>query len=153
MSTPDPFLDDATWARVAGPLAEAWTLPPAAYTDPEVSTRELDSIFRHDWICVARSSQLPTPGDYVAVDLIDQPVLVIRQDDGTLRAMSNVCLHRFMLMLRWNLRLAPWWTSRRVWRAKLQSCHSRRLRATASPPPGRWWPSWASWLLRPWLRG
>ena len=96
MSTPDPFLDDATWARVAGPLAEAWTLPPAAYTDPEVWTRELDSIFRHDWICVARSSQLPTPGDYVAVDLIDQPVLVIRQDDGTLRAMSNVCLHRSM---------------------------------------------------------
>ncbi len=36
------------------------------------------SIFRRDWICVARSSQVAEPGDYLAVDVVDQPVLVIR---------------------------------------------------------------------------
>ena len=83
-------------ARVAAPMASAWTLPPAAYTDPSVWDAELASIFRRDWVCVARSSQVAEPGDYMAVDLVDQPVLVVRDDDGSLRAMSNVCLHRSM---------------------------------------------------------
>ena len=83
-------------ARVAAPLASAWTLPPPAYTDPDVWRHEVDSIFRSDWICVARSSQLAHPGDHLAVDLVDQPVLVTRDDDGVVRAMSNVCLHRSM---------------------------------------------------------
>lgn len=86
----------AELARAAAPLQSAWTLPPAAYTDPAVWSRELTSIFRHDWVCVARSSQIPAAGDYLAVDLVDQPVLVIRDDDGSARAMSNVCLHRSM---------------------------------------------------------
>jgi phenylpropionate dioxygenase-like ring-hydroxylating dioxygenase large terminal subunit len=91
-----PSLAADDLARSAAPLASAWTLPPAAYTDPSVWDREVDSIFRSDWICVARSSQIPAPGDYVAVELIDQPVLVIRDDDESIHAMSNVCLHRSM---------------------------------------------------------
>jgi len=83
-------------ARVAASLPSAWTLPPTAYTDPSVWRHEVDTIFRRDWVCVARASQLPEPGDYVAVELIDQPVLLMRQDDGTIRALSNVCLHRSM---------------------------------------------------------
>jgi len=89
-------LDPTELARVAAPLPTAWTLPPAAYTDPGVWSHEVSSVFRTDWICVARSSQVAEPGDYLAVDLVDQPVLVIRGDAGSLRAMSNVCLHRSM---------------------------------------------------------
>ena len=89
-------LGAAELARVAAPMASAWTLPPAAYIHPSVWDTEVASIFRRDWVCVARSSQIAEPGDYVAVDLVDQPVLVIRDDDGSLRAMSNVCLHRSM---------------------------------------------------------
>lgn len=89
-------LDPTELARVAAPMTSAWTLPPAAYTDPSVWDTEVASIYRRDWICVARSSQIAQPGDYVAVDLVDQPVLVIRDDDGSVRAMSNVCLHRSM---------------------------------------------------------
>ena len=58
--------------------------------------REVDAIFRRDWVCVARSSQVRSPGDYVATDLVDQPLIIIRGDDGRIRAMSNVCLHRAM---------------------------------------------------------
>jgi phenylpropionate dioxygenase-like ring-hydroxylating dioxygenase large terminal subunit len=91
-----PSLAGDDLARVRAPLTQAWTLPPSAYTDPSVWEREVEQLFRRDWICVARSDQLPEPGDYVAVDVIDQPVLVIRHDDGTIGAMSNVCLHRSM---------------------------------------------------------
>jgi phenylpropionate dioxygenase-like ring-hydroxylating dioxygenase large terminal subunit len=91
-----PSLGAHELALVAAPLASASTLPPAAYTDQVVWEHEVSSIFRRDWICVARSSQVAEPGDYVAIDLVDQPVLVIRDDDGAIRAMSNVCLHRSM---------------------------------------------------------
>jgi phenylpropionate dioxygenase-like ring-hydroxylating dioxygenase large terminal subunit len=91
-----PSLGSDELTLVAAPLASAWTLPPAAYVDPSVWSHEVSSIFRRDWICVARSSQVAEPGDYLAVDLVDQPVLVIRNDDGSVGAMSNVCLHRSM---------------------------------------------------------
>jgi phenylpropionate dioxygenase-like ring-hydroxylating dioxygenase large terminal subunit len=94
--TPDPLFGPDDLARVAAPLASAWTLPPAAYVDPRSWACEVETIFRHDWVCVARSSQLAEPGDHVPVDVVDQPVIVIRDDDGTVRAMSNVCLHRAM---------------------------------------------------------
>jgi len=93
---PDPFLTSVERDRIGDAGSRAWTLPPRAYVDPAVWEREVDRIFRRDWVCVARSSQIPSPGDYVAVDVIDQPVVVIRDDDGTVRALSNVCLHRSM---------------------------------------------------------
>ncbi len=94
--TSGPILTATERERVTTAPANASTLPPHAYTDPAVWRREADAIFRRDWVCVARADQVPTPGDYVAVDLLDQPVIVIRGDDGTIRAMSNVCLHRAM---------------------------------------------------------
>jgi len=82
--------------RVAEPLNRAWTLPPAAYTDPEVFNAESQRIFQRDWICVARTDQLPARGDYVCVDLLDQPIVVVRGMDDQLRALSRICLHRAM---------------------------------------------------------
>ncbi len=96
MSDPDPILTPDERARVAATLSQSWTLPPRAYTDPAAFERERASIFRRDWVCVARSSQLPGPGSYVAADVLDQPVLVIRDGNGEVRALSNVCLHRSM---------------------------------------------------------
>ena len=96
MSDPDPFLTTDERDRAGAPLRRSWTLPPRAYTDLAAFERERDSIFRRDWVCVARSSQLPGPGDYVAADVLDQPVVVIRDGDGEVRALSNVCLHRSM---------------------------------------------------------
>ena len=96
MHTSDRFLTSHERDTITDEPTHASTLPPWAYTDPAAWEREVTSIFRHDWVCVARVDQLASPGDYVAVDLIDQPVLVIRGDDDEIRAMSNVCLHRSM---------------------------------------------------------
>jgi phenylpropionate dioxygenase-like ring-hydroxylating dioxygenase large terminal subunit len=94
--SPDSFLTPAERDSITCDLAHASTLPPRAYTDPTAWERELSAIFRRDWVCVARADQVVDPGDYIAVDLVDQPVVAIRGDDGEIRAMSNVCLHRAM---------------------------------------------------------
>jgi len=56
-------------------------------------------VFGQEWVCVGRASTLATPGDYLTYELAGQPVLVIRDRDGTVRAMSNVCLHRMSTLL------------------------------------------------------
>ena len=82
--------------RAAAPLSEAWTLPPAAYTQPSVFHLEIQTLFHGGWVCVAREEQVRAPGDYLCADVVGQPVMIVRDMAGELRAMSSVCLHRAM---------------------------------------------------------
>ncbi len=76
------------------PLGEATSLPFAAYSDPDLFALECERIFRRDWIPVCAEASLRNPGDYLALDLANDPVVVLRASDGELRALSNVCRHR-----------------------------------------------------------
>lgn len=78
------------------PLNAASTLPPVAYTDPVVFDAEKSRIFYRDWVCVCRADQVPSPGDFRVVDVVGQPLIVVRQKDGDIHAMSAICLHRAM---------------------------------------------------------
>ncbi len=93
------MLTEEERSRVTSPLEAAWTLPPRAYTSSDIFAEEMRRIFHRDWICVARASQLPDPGDYLCVDLVDQPIVVARDAQGSLHAMSRICLHRAMSLV------------------------------------------------------
>lgn len=71
-------------------------LPARHYTDPEVYAREVEHIFRREWIGVARADALAQPGDYVAFDLLGEPLVAVRGRDGRIRVLSRVCRHRWM---------------------------------------------------------
>lgn len=77
----------------------ARAMPPSVYTSQTFLKQELECLFAKDWFCVGRSSTLANPGDYTTVDLADQPIVVLRDNSGSLRAMSNVCLHRMSTLL------------------------------------------------------
>ncbi len=81
-------------ARVQQPLDKAYTLPPASYTDPAIYAREVETIMRKSWLPLARVDQVANPGDYISLDLFGQPVMVVHGEDGEIRVMSRVCLHR-----------------------------------------------------------
>ncbi|HEX7038279.1 MAG TPA: aromatic ring-hydroxylating dioxygenase subunit alpha [Pseudomonadales bacterium] len=83
-------------ARLRAPLERSWTLPPAAYTEPAVFREEAARIFRREWLCVARVDQLPNPGDYRCVELLDQRIVLTRDRHGRIHALSRICLHRAM---------------------------------------------------------
>ncbi|MCA7924517.1 Rieske 2Fe-2S domain-containing protein [Burkholderia cenocepacia] len=80
-------------------FGDARAMPPGVYTSPEFLEREQQTLFRDEWLCMGRASALPNPGDYLTAEIAGQPIIVIRRDDGTLRAMSNVCLHRMSTLL------------------------------------------------------
>jgi choline monooxygenase len=80
--------------RPGSPVARAWTLPSAWYAGEEHLARERDRIFARTWQLAAREEQLARRGDYVTAGVGGEPVVVVRGDDGKLRAFYNVCRHR-----------------------------------------------------------
>ncbi len=91
---------DGLRAAATAPFEEARAMPPEVYTSPDFLELEMRHIFARDWYCVGRADGLAHPGDYLTCDLAGQPVAVLRDRDGHLRAMSNVCLHRMSTLLQ-----------------------------------------------------
>jgi Rieske 2Fe-2S family protein len=70
------------------------TLPRDGYLSPRVFDAERERIFSCEWVLVGREESIPRTGDYLDVDLLGESILVVRGDDGALRAFFNVCRHR-----------------------------------------------------------
>ncbi|MBT3703965.1 MAG: Rieske 2Fe-2S domain-containing protein [Alphaproteobacteria bacterium] len=65
-----------------------------AYTSPDRLALETEKLFRQEPLLITMSCHMPAPGDYVTDDNTDVPILVVRGDDGQVRAFLNVCQHR-----------------------------------------------------------
>jgi phenylpropionate dioxygenase-like ring-hydroxylating dioxygenase large terminal subunit len=92
-------LTDAFFADMASSvlgIERAETLPPAVYTSPAFFEFERDAVFRREWLCVGRVSWVSKPGEYFTTTIAGEPILVVRNRDGALKAMSPVCRHRAM---------------------------------------------------------
>lgn len=96
----DPTLEEIrrqVIASAALPLEQAVTLPRQAYTDEAYFREEAETVLKKDWICLAHISQIPERGSFLAIDLLEEPLLVIRgREDGIVRVLSRVCPHRAM---------------------------------------------------------
>jgi len=82
------------YAGVRRPVTEATTLPPHAYTSPEWYAREREVIFARHWLMAARAEEIPQPGDYLRLDMAGEPIVLVRDQGGTIRALSASCRHR-----------------------------------------------------------
>lgn len=75
-------------------------LNPSIFTDPEIYQAELARVFARSWLFLAHDSQLPKPGSFVQAYMAEDPVLVVRQRDGSVKAFLNQCRHRGMRICR-----------------------------------------------------
>ncbi len=102
MTAHDPIADPISElkANVRVPFEQARAMPKSVYTSEVFLEAELAHIFGQDWFCVGRADTLANAGDYTTLDLAGQPVMVVRDASGTLRAQSNVCLHRMSTLLQ-----------------------------------------------------
>ncbi|MGD8832534.1 MAG: SRPBCC family protein [Pseudomonadales bacterium] len=83
------YLNGATTAMTA----DVYRQPVDQYTTPEAFAEE-QTLFRREPLLLCLGTEMPAPGDYVSDDFSGVPVLAVRQGDGSLRAMINVCRHR-----------------------------------------------------------
>lgn len=70
------------------------TLPREAYVAPSVFDAERERIFACEWVLVGREESVAAAGDFLDVDVLGESVLVVRGEEGVLRAFFNVCRHR-----------------------------------------------------------
>jgi choline monooxygenase len=75
-------------------IARAFTLPAPIYFNSVIYAEEKTKIFFSTWQLVGHVHQAANPGDYFTFDLIGEPLLIVRGDDGHLRGFYNVCRHR-----------------------------------------------------------
>ncbi len=98
MTRQDPAVAELR-AAVAVPFAQACAMPKSVYTSADFAALEQTHIFARDWLCAGRADALPHPGDYLTLQIAGEPVIVLRDQGGQLRAMSNVCRHRMSTLL------------------------------------------------------
>lgn len=70
------------------------TLPGRYYTTPEIFALEQEKIFGQEWLYVGRSDDVATRGQFLRAQVGIETIIVVRGDDGALRAFLNVCRHR-----------------------------------------------------------
>jgi len=77
------------------PDRESWHgLPRDYYRADDIFATELDRIWQSCWLFAGPTCEIPEPGDFFTIAIGDTPVLVIRGDDGAVRAFHNLCSHR-----------------------------------------------------------
>ena len=75
------------------------SLPAWLYTDPGFFALEAQTLFRRTWQIVCHLSDVPEPGDYRTLDLLDERLVTVRGEDGKVRSFHNVCRHRASRLL------------------------------------------------------
>src|ERR1700691_5759750 len=74
------------------------SLPSSWYFDPAQHALELDRVWYRNWIYLCRTDSIAAPCSYRTFTLGTQPVLLLRDETGTLRAFYNTCRHRGSLL-------------------------------------------------------
>jgi Rieske 2Fe-2S family protein len=78
---------------------EPWHgLPRPFYHDELIYQADLQAFWRRGWLFAGHSCQIPNPGDYFTYDVDTDSVIIVRGDDGQVRAFHNVCRHRGSLV-------------------------------------------------------
>ncbi len=76
------------------PLARAKTIPSCWYFDPEIHAAECRDVFGGSWLMAGRVDQVREAGSFFTIEIAGEPIVVVRDETGVLRAFSNVCRHR-----------------------------------------------------------
>lgn len=79
---------------------DAGTVSASIFSDEELYQRELEQIFAKCWLFLAHESMIPKTGDYVTSYMGEDPVMIVRQRDGSIAAFLNQCRHRGMRLCR-----------------------------------------------------
>lgn len=75
-------------------------IPAHIYNDEEIYRLERDRLFSRAWIFAGHESEVPLPGDYVVRRVLADSFIIARGEDGRVRALFNMCLHRGMQVCR-----------------------------------------------------
>lgn len=86
-------------ATVLDEVRRGW-IPARIYSDAGLFEHERQRLFGRTWQFLGHESEVPNVGDYVVRQVLDDSFILIRGDDGKVRALLNMCRHRGMQICR-----------------------------------------------------
>ena len=95
----EAILGAETIAKLRQPVETAGGLPASAYTDPAFFELEQRVLFPRTWVGVLFAQEIAANGDAIPVTVAGVPLVILRDDDGEVRAFHNVCRHRATIVL------------------------------------------------------
>jgi phenylpropionate dioxygenase-like ring-hydroxylating dioxygenase large terminal subunit len=81
-------------AMVPHAMAQPDRVPKERYFDPDFYLVEAEQLWPRVWQMACRLEEIPAPRDFAEYRILDQSVIVVRDDDGEVRAFHNACRHR-----------------------------------------------------------
>jgi phenylpropionate dioxygenase-like ring-hydroxylating dioxygenase large terminal subunit len=69
-------------------------LPAGRYTDQRFWDLEQKFFWPKRWVCAGREEQVQRPGDYLQFQKLGRDIVIVRGENGDLRAFYNTCQHR-----------------------------------------------------------
>lgn len=78
----------------------AGIVSPSIFADRDIYKLELERVFSKSWLFIAHETHIPKTGDYFATHMAEDPVVAVRQKDGSVRVFMNQCRHRGMKICR-----------------------------------------------------
>ncbi|MES3675063.1 aromatic ring-hydroxylating dioxygenase subunit alpha [Halomonas elongata] len=101
-------MDSLSLARLDDPLAAArdataemltqrrrhFSLPQPFYNDERLFQLDIQEIFSKEWLFAGLTCELPSKGNFITLEIGDNPVVIVRGNNGEIHAFHNVCRHR-----------------------------------------------------------
>lgn len=69
------------------------------FISDEIFQIEMEHLFATTWVYVGHASQVPNVGDYFTTTVGDQPVVMVRHNDNTVRVLHNRCAHKGVMVV------------------------------------------------------
>src|SRR5262249_4800679 len=89
------------WTALPVPwaVAELDRIPKQRYYEPEFFAMEAELFWPRVWQMACRLEEIPEPGDYAEYEILDQSIIVVRTNDGGVKAYENACRHRAVKLI------------------------------------------------------
>ncbi len=98
-----PASDDSKWTaeKIRSLINEDdGLIDPRIYSDPELYELELERVFGRSWLLLGHETHIAKPGDFITQYMGEDPVIVCRQKDKSIKVFLNQCRHRGMRICR-----------------------------------------------------
>jgi ferredoxin-NADP reductase/phenylpropionate dioxygenase-like ring-hydroxylating dioxygenase large terminal subunit len=124
--------DVKTSDRLLAALNRGESLPADWYTDPQITAREIEEIFRRSWCYIGPARELTHPGDYITGYIGEVPIVAIRNESG-LAGFVNVCRHRRHEVMKGRGSCKSMQCGYHAWTYDLRGCLRGAPRSAAEP--------------------
>jgi phenylpropionate dioxygenase-like ring-hydroxylating dioxygenase large terminal subunit len=94
-------ITERSWTALPVPWAVEQTdrIPKQRYYEPDFFAMEAELFWPRVWQMACRLEEIPEPGDYAEYEILDQSIIVVRTNDGGVKAYENACRHRAVKLI------------------------------------------------------